>query len=572
MDPDTSSRAWINEIIVAEHKPDSTTVFRVLQATLDGANTITGLSQKWAVTPPTKSVKSEMCVGDLDGDALRFGAPRLVTVQNFYQPIVMMSVPPTHFDYLDGRVCDVCKVYGASPSQFKVTYTETQGTATHFQSEVNHTWGASAEISGGFSFFGFKVEAYAKAAYDGGYYKTHTVDTTFTTTQMKESTGDDWILATISDLDFWEYPIHAVGRVIGTFLVQIPHLRGTDWIPSRSVLARDWIADREVGNIFSYLPSQKLNSWAGQNLLTTFNGQYISIASAGSWTLNLASQSIDQSKLNHKVETEVGVTVKNWGCEAKITGKYGYEAGSTHSLTATKNVNIDVKVSETDKAFGDTDYKITPYIRWGPNGALVIDYGVDPSSLGDPVLGTFWDKNYLTKADPALILPWRLDSLKGIFGTENIRHYCKSLHVSPIAPAPGDTAHISVTVHNFSLKNTTGPVTVRLYLGDPDAGGSPIVGIPGNVNLTTDAGDPRAGAGHGVHGLGRAGRIVLRRPGSTRSWIPTMRSRRSTKTTTRGSCRSARASPRRWRKNRRRRCRGNSGSARTIRTRSILRR
>jgi len=485
MDPDTNSTVWLPEIVVAEHKPDSTTVFRTLQVTQDANFTITGLSQKWAVTPATRSAKSEMVAGDLDGDAMRFGPPTLATVDNFYQPIVMMCVPPTHFDYLNGRVVDVCKVYGASPSEFRVSYTETQGTTTHFQSNVSHSWGVSAEISGGFKVFGVGVSAYAKAAYDGGYYNNRSVDTTFTTTQMKQSTGDDWILATISNIEFWEYPIHALGKVIGSYLVQIPHLVGTNWIPSRSVVARNWVADREVGNLFSYLPSQKAASWSGQGLLTTFPGQYISIASAGNWTLNLATQTLDENKLTHKVEAEVGASVSGWGCEAKVSGKYGYEAGSTHSLTATKNVTIDIHVSETDKTFGDADYKVTPYIHWGSNGALVIDYAVDPSSLGDSTLGTFWDRNYLSRPDPALILPWRLDSLKGIGETEAIRLYSKSLHVSPSAPSPGDVVHISATVYNFSLINTAGPVKVRLYLGDPDAGGTPIVGSGGNVDLTT---------------------------------------------------------------------------------------
>ena len=62
----------------------------------------------------------------------------------------------------------------------------------------------------------------------------------------------------------------------------------------------------------------------------------------------------------------------------------------------------------------------------------------------------------------------------------------KSLHVSPIAPAAGDTAYIEADIHNFSLKNTAGPVTVRFYLGDPSNGGNPIVGTEGQINLVTD--------------------------------------------------------------------------------------
>jgi hypothetical protein len=486
VDADTSTAAWMPEIVIAEHnQQDSTILIRSLKAVLDASDSIIGLTQLGQRNYPVAVLKSEIMVGDFDGDAVRVGAPKLVTVQNFYQPIVMLNVPPTHFDTLGGQVYDVCKVHGASPSEFRVSYTETQSQTSHFESEVNHSWGASAEISGGFSAFGFKLNAYAKVAYDGGYYGSRSTDTTTTASQVTESYGDDWILATVSDLDFWEYPVYAIGGRVGNFLVQIPHFKGTQWFPSRNVIARDWMADREVGNLFSYTPKDRISTWAGGNLLTSFTGKYVSIASAGTWALNLATQTIDANRLTHSIGAEVGLSVRKWGVEAKVSGRYSNEQIKTHTSTATKDALIEVKVSDTDKTFGDTDYLVTPYIYWGQNGALVVDYGVDPSSIGDPVLGTFWDKKYLSKPDPALILPWRLDSLKGIGGTENIRLYCKSLHASPMAPTAGDTVHITSNVHNFSLMNTAGPVAVRFYLGNPTAGGSPIVGIGGLTDVST---------------------------------------------------------------------------------------
>ncbi len=181
--------------------------------------------------------------------------------------------------------------------------------------------------------------------------------------------------------------------------------------------------------------------WTGAKLLTSFTGKYVSLASSGSWTLDLANQTIDENQLTNTIGTEVGASVSGWGMEAKVSGRYSREEISTHTSTATKDVLIEVEVSDTDKTFGDTDYLVTPYMYWGENGAMVIDYAIDPSSTGSPDLGTFWDKNYLSHSDPGFILPWRLDSLKGIGGTGDLKFYCKSLHVSPIAPAAGDTAH-----------------------------------------------------------------------------------------------------------------------------------
>ena len=485
MDADTSNAAWTKEIMVAEHKQDSTTVVRVLSPDINASNEITGLSQKAVYSSNNKSSRSEIAVGDFDGDAIRLGPPALITKHSVYQPIVELNVPPTHFDYLNDRTYDVCKAYGAEPSQFKVTYTETQSQSSYFSSEVEQGWGVSGELSGGTSLFGVKVKAYVKASYDEGYYGSHSENTTVTASQVTSSTGDNWILATVTDYDFWEYPLYAMGERFANVLVQIPHFRGTEWFPSRNVNARNWMANHEVGNLFSYLSKDDIAASTGSKLLTSFTGKYISIASSGSWTLDLANQTIDSKQLTNSIGAEVGASVSGWGIEASVTGTYSSEEITTHESSATKEVEIKVEVSATDQTFGDTDYLVTPYMYWGENGALVIDYAVDPSTTGHPDLGTFWDKNYLVNADPGLILPWRLDSLKSIGGTDDLKLYCKSLHVSPLVPAAGDTALITANIYNFSLKNTTDPVTVRFYLGDPSSGGTPIVGTTGLTDLNT---------------------------------------------------------------------------------------
>lgn len=485
MDADTSGSTWVQEIIVAEHKQDSTTVIRVLSPNINISDEITGLSQKSVYTSTVKSRKSEIAVGDFDGDAIRLGPPTLITKHSVYQPIVELNVPPTHFDYLNDQIYDVCNVHGPAPSEFKVTYTETQSQSSYFSSELKQGWGVSGEISGGASFFGVKVRAYVKTSYDAGYYGSHSENTTVTASQVTSSTGDNWILATVTDYDFWEYPLYAMGYRFANVLVQVPHYQGTEWFPNRNVNARDWMANHEVGNLFSYLRKDDVAGWTGAQLLTSFTGKYVSIASSGSWTLDLASQTIDANQLTSSIGTEVGASVSGWGMEAKVSGNYSREEITTHTSTATKDVLIEVEVSDTDKTFGDTDYLVTPYMYWGKNGAMVIDYAVDPSTTGNPDLGTFWDKNYLLYSDPGFILPWRLDSLKGIGGTGDLKLYCKSLHVSPIVPAAGDTAHITANVHNFSLTNTAGPVSLRFYLGNPANGGTPIEGIGGLTDLST---------------------------------------------------------------------------------------
>jgi len=483
-----ASASWAPEIVLAEHAvSDSSTYFRIFEVSRSATDSIVALNQVYrASAGAPHSAISEIVMGDFNGDGIRVGPPTLLTKQFVYQPIVELNVPPTHFDALNGQVYDICKVHGPSPSEFKVTYTETQSQTSQFSSELSQSWGVSGEISGGFSAFGFKVKAYVKGSYDRGYYGSKSVSTTTTASQVTQSWGDDWILATVTDYDFWEHPLYAMGNRPGNVLVVIPHYRSTQWFPRRNVIARNWMADHEVGNLFSYNPKENISGWAGTKLLTSFTGKYISLASGGIWSLDLSTQTIDESRLTSTIGAEVGASVKRWGIEASVSGRYSGEEITTHTSTATKDVLIEVKTSDTDKSFGDADYLVTPYIYWGDNGALVIDYAVDPSTLGNPLYGTFWDKNYLTYSDPGFILPWRLDSLKGIGGTGNMKLYSTSLHVSPVAPSAGDVLHITARVHNFSLKDTDGPATVRFYLGNPANGGSPVVGTGGLTDIITN--------------------------------------------------------------------------------------
>jgi hypothetical protein len=66
----------------------------------------------------------------------------------------------------------------------------------------------------------------------------------------------------------------------------------------------------------------------------------------------------------------------------------------------------------------------------------------------------------------------------------------------PIEPEAGDVVTIRVRVHNWSLLPTPGPVEVQFFMGDPAAGGTPIVGTQGETSVfveqLTDRGSGRA--------------------------------------------------------------------------------
>lgn len=487
---DSSSESWIPEIVLAEHQQDSTTVLQVLMADVDYYNDITGLTRvagsERRLGESTRM--SEIVMGDFNGDGICLHAPKFVMQKSFYQPIVRLNVPPTHFDSINGVVYDICKIRQETPSdpRFKVTYTETQQQTSHFSSELTTSLGLSSGWGAGVSLFGMKMKATMSSSFAKGYYGFHSTDTTISTSQTMNSWGNDWILATISDYDLWEYPLF-VGAVFKCgVLVQIPHYTSTEWFHNKDTRALNWTADHEVGNILSYPPKDSILARTGGNLLTSFVGKLASVASSATWELDLSQQAIDENRLTHEIGTDVGASISGWGMEASVSLDYSREDITTHTSSATKNATISVDVSDLDQTIADADYLITPYIYWGADGALVIDYAIDPSVRGgDPELWTFWENRYKSQADPAFVLPWRLDVEKGLGLNPNMKLYCKSIAISPATPSAGEVVCLSGTVRNFSLKDTDGPVTVRFYLGNPASGGTPIVGMDGQIDRST---------------------------------------------------------------------------------------
>jgi hypothetical protein len=490
---DSTGGSWLSEVVVAEHRADLTTVMRCLTPVMTPGGDITGLTELSRQSLGHTSSRCEIVMGDLDGDAVLVRNPKFIRKESFYQPVIQLNVPPTHFDVIDGDTVDVCKAYGPSPSEFKATYVESHSQSSHFESALGQSWGLSAEMSGGFSFFDIDVKTRLNFAYKDGSYGSIATDTSTTASQVTWSTGDDWMLATLADYDLWEFELYAAGTFRGHVLAQIPHYRDTKWFAAKSVNGRNLSADHEVGNLLSYMTKEALAEKVGERLIASFRGQTISSNSGGTWELDLASQGVNESKLTRDIGVEVGASIDAWGFEANVAGTYNSEEVVTHTSTATDSMSVVLDISGTDATMADVDYEVTPFIYWGDNGALMIDYAVDLPQSGVPGLETFWELKYKVNADPAFILPWRLDAEKGVGVNPAMAHYCKSLRVSPASPAGGETARISAIVYNFSLKETAIPVKVMFYLGNPDEGGMPIVGTLGEQFAVTNAPIPAQG-------------------------------------------------------------------------------
>jgi hypothetical protein len=103
----------------------------------------------------------------------------------------------------------------------------------------------------------------------------------------------------------------------------------------------------------------------------------------------------------------------------------------TNKTSIAENLDLAVDIGGIDRSIGPTEYRITPYAYWSKEGALVIDYSVEPE-IDMEGGSTWWQEMYGDYSDPAMILPWRLDPVKGFAITgESKRQQTKDIYLKP---------------------------------------------------------------------------------------------------------------------------------------------
>ena len=170
----------------------------------------------------------------------------------------------------------------------------------------------------------------------------------------------------------------------------------------------------------------------------------------------------------------------------ELSGDYSSNTISTRKNTVKYSKGLDVNLGPIDLGIGETYYSVIPYAYWAKSGALVLDYAVNPRPSGINVPQTWWQTKYSNKPDPALILPWRLDPEKGYSITDEKRQQTKEIIFNPDDASIGDQINIQARIHNYSLLNTSAPVTANFYLGDPNNGGNLITSDDGKSIFSTN--------------------------------------------------------------------------------------
>jgi len=427
--------------------------------------------------------------GNLDGD-LRLGTPRRYSVSEIVQPLVILNAPPIHFDVFDEENYDICNSYPTG-SEFIAEYIKESQQTTEVQTEVNRDWGISASLSSGVSFWGVSVSAHLTQEYGEKFSNVEGSSHTITIGNRIEATVDDQIFSLMIDYDLWEYPIYGNNSLQGQVLVVDPKVVGYRWFDFKSWRAFEYIPNHEVGNILSYRRYPMLSD--NPMLVEKIKGEYgldtsylLNVNSSVDWYLNFQDFTESQASTTHEFSRDWGVSVSGWGSGISLSGDYNNEDIQTQRTTVESSIDINVHLDAVNMSYGETRYEVTPYAYWATNGALVVDYAVDPEIAGPGGDDTWWDSHYGYLPDPAFILPWRYDPEKGVPISDTKRHQTKDIQFSPQDPADGDVITIHSRVHNFSLLPTIGPVGVRFYIGDPDSGGTLIVNESGESEVFTN--------------------------------------------------------------------------------------
>ncbi len=456
-----------------------------------------------------------LAVGNFDKTKVTIQAPRYSHRTDISQPLVILNAPPIHFDNIDGVIYDLNACFGDGDCNFISTYRKILSNTSEFTTQIQGSIDVSAglarkgSVSVGASIeaaplgvggtvdvsYSDEFEYHLLATHGAHLEKTNATSFKSEVSYEVSAVDDDWIFASLTDYDIWEYPyyIGSAENQSGVILAVIPTQSEGRWFPSKSVSGFAYKPIHEVGNILSYYPYDSINS--NPNIY-----EYV-VPSEHSSTFTISSNTDEGWTLNKEEFTNnqalegiyFGVDMGFLGYGYTVNEKAEISYNRSHTTTIGESIQLDVQIGSLDRSIGPTEYRITPYAYWSKGGALVVDYSVEPEV--DLTGGsTWWQEKYGSKPDPTMILPWRNDPEKGFQITEEAkRQQTKDLSLRPSYVPIGDSALVTANIRNYSLKSTSGKVKVKFYLGDPLNGGELVKSVDGISEFETDGPIPARG-------------------------------------------------------------------------------
>ncbi|HKI44708.1 MAG TPA: T9SS type A sorting domain-containing protein, partial [Balneolales bacterium] len=448
-----------------------------------------------------------LALGTITGFSL--GQPKHFVVNSVKQPLVVLNAPPVHFDVFNNKNYDINGCYtDIKNCDFEATYSNSADSQNVMTTHLTSSWGVGASLSGSVSGLGAEVTATMDKNYGENFSKIQNSSYSVTVTVNTEARIEDEICALTSNYDLWEYPVIEDGEVKGHLLVTVPHVPQVAWFSTEFWSSYSYIPDHVPGNVLSYRTySDSLgnNPYLLQMVRGKLSANYtLDGTSAYGWALDLSHMDNVQQDTTQKYDLNVSgdVTVgKEFGgfgasVKAGVSGDYSQSHLTSHISNLTKTISLSVHLGSINTSLGEVSYKVSDYAYWAKNGALVLDYAVQPVTNGPGGTDTWWQKFYGHAPDPALALPFLYWPEEPIFTAQdpNKITQTQSIYSDPENPKAGDQVTTTVRIHNYSLIPTAGPVQVSFYVGDPDSGGTVIRSISGDSVFSTDSYIPSRGS------------------------------------------------------------------------------
>jgi hypothetical protein len=297
---------------------------------------------------------------------------------------------------------------------------------------------------------------------------------------------DDQIFATFTNYDVWKYPYREGNseKIAGNIYVFKPLQSEGRWYPSKSASGNNYRPKHEIGNILSYSQygTQSNNPDVFQDIYNPASSVTYTLNSGTNYLWTYTKEKFNETSAFKAIESSLDVKHQGFAYfQYDKTNAFVY----THTTSLSDEISLSIDLGKINRSFGETEYRITPYVYWSKQGALVIDYSVEPDL--DGASSTWWQERYGEKSDPTFILPWKYDPEKGFGITdEEKRKLTRDIILDPVAPKQGDTVLITVYIRNFSLKNTDNPVKAKFYLNNPDNEGVLIQNMNGQSEVSTN--------------------------------------------------------------------------------------
>ena len=460
----------------------------------------------------------ESAAGDYRTFALAVGGPNQLqlgsytkrgTVTQVGQPLVIVKAPPTHYDIFGEESFDVSDCFtedvrlacGGLNNKFTATFTKGSQQQRSISTQLNSDWAIAESLSGNLSAIGISLETSMNRKYGEGFEKVEGQTATYTDVVEDYVWQDDRILASIVDYDVYEFEVLANGTLVGHVLVVRP--RGTPqltWFSAKDWTGYAYIPDSQPANILSYAETvEEIRTGGGFAEaimpLTNLQAQTISWDTSFGQTRTITyQQDVEQGTTKSRtLELEVGAKLggakdfgkASAGLEIGVQNSYKKAEISTQKVNLGEWFGVKIVYGNVNSQIADANYRITPYLYWAKNGAIVMDYAVQPELSRPGFPAGWWETHYGQQSDPAFLLPWRNERERLGYATPEYKlTLTKDIIFDPPNAQAGEVVTITARINNYSLRATDSPVNVRFYQGDPAAGGTPLVGINGETDVT----------------------------------------------------------------------------------------